>query len=52
MTASAQAVAAVNAAKHRIQWGDYAAIRYALKRGVSSRMYLIAVANEIKRGKK
>ena len=51
MTASAQAVAAIRAAKHRRQWGDYAALRYAEKRGVPFRMYLIAVNNELRRMK-
>ena len=51
MTASAQAVAAIRAAKNRTRWGDYAALRYAEKRGVPFRMYLIAVNNELKRMK-
>lgn len=51
MTASAQAVAAICAAKHRRQWGDYAALRYAQRRGVSFRMYLIAVNCELRRAK-
>ena len=33
---------AITAAKHRKQWGRYAARRYALKRGVSMRLYRLA----------
>ena len=46
MTASAQAVAAVIAAKHRHQWGAYASERYAERRGMPFSMYMIAVRVE------
>ena len=49
MTASAQAVAAVIAAKHAHQWGDYAAVRYAERRGATFRMYMIALRVETSR---
>lgn len=49
MTASAQAVAAIRAAKNRTRWGAYAAERYAEKRGVPFPMYLVAVRVETER---
>ena len=49
MTASAQAVAAIRAAKHRRQWGDYASFRYAERRGVPFKTYLIALRVELQR---
>ena len=49
MTATAQAVAAVIAAKHAHQWGEYAAVRYAEKRGAPFRMYMIALRVEMQR---
>ena len=52
MTASAQAVAAVIAAKHAHKWGDYAAVRYAEKRGATFRMYMIALRVELQRKSK
>ena len=49
MSASAQALAAVRAAKNRIRWGEYAALRYIENHRVPYRMYILAVANELAR---
>ena len=49
MTATAQAVAAVIAAKHYRQWGEYASFRYAERRGVPVKTYLIALRVEMQR---
>lgn len=37
-----QAQAAIIAANHRYQWGRWASARYAAKRGVPIRLYVIA----------
>lgn len=49
MSASAQALAAVRAAKNRIRWGEFAALRYIEKHSVPYRMYILAVVNELAR---
>lgn len=49
MTASAQALAAVRAAKNRNRWGEYAALRYIENHRVPYRMYLLAIVNELAR---
>ena len=52
MNASAQALAAVRAAKNRIRWGEYAALRYIEKRGVTYSMYLVALRVMMVRAKR
>lgn len=52
MTASTQAVAAIRADKNRRQWGEFASLRYAEKRGVPFPMYLVAVRVETARKSK
>ena len=37
-----QAATAIYAAAHRHKWGRYASARYAAKRGVPMRLYLLA----------
>ena len=46
MTISTQAVVAIRAARNRRAWGRWATMRYLAKRGVSVRLYQIAMACE------
>jgi hypothetical protein len=52
MSASAQALAAVKAAKNAPRWGDYAAMRYAQRHLVPARMYVRALVTEQKLAEK
>jgi hypothetical protein len=45
---TAQAVAAVRAAKNEKLWGPFAAMRYAQRHGVPVRMYIRALVTEQK----